>query len=243
MKMRDLERLTGVNRETIRVYLREGLLPQPQRPKANVAEYGPAHVKAVLAIRRLQRDRNLTVPQIKRALAGDPNALPADPAAFPHLDTLLAARLGVDDALTPVDSLLPRNPQAAQDAQALAAIGAVELHQRNGETQLSRIDAQIVSLWGDMRAAGFTEARGFAPAVTALYVEAAADLARREVDNFLSLISSEATEADAAEMAQSAIALMLPFFGLLRTKAVLQAFEGYVAARHAGGPPGPGSDG
>jgi DNA-binding transcriptional MerR regulator len=228
MKMRDLERLTGVNRETIRVYLREGLLPTPQRPKPNVAEYSPAHVKAILAIRQLQRDRKLTVPQIKRALAGDPNALPADPAAFPHLDTLLAARLGVDDALTPVASLIPRNPRANEDAAALAGIGAVELHHRDGQAQLSRIDAQIVSLWGDMRAAGFTEDRGFAPAVTALYVGAAADLARQEVDNFLSLITSDATEHQAAEMAQSAIALMLPFFGLLRTKAVLAAFEAAV---------------
>jgi hypothetical protein len=37
LKMRDLERLTGVHRETIRVYFRAGLLPAPDRPKRNVA--------------------------------------------------------------------------------------------------------------------------------------------------------------------------------------------------------------
>ncbi|WP_390902446.1 MerR family DNA-binding transcriptional regulator [Sphingomonas bisphenolicum] len=30
--MRELEERTGVHRETIRVYLREGLIPEPARP-------------------------------------------------------------------------------------------------------------------------------------------------------------------------------------------------------------------
>ena len=34
MRMRDLERATGVGRETIRFYIREGLLPEPARPSA-----------------------------------------------------------------------------------------------------------------------------------------------------------------------------------------------------------------
>ena len=59
MKMRELERRTGVNRETIRVYLREGLLKAPLRPKANVAEYDESHVQGILAIRELQRTRGL----------------------------------------------------------------------------------------------------------------------------------------------------------------------------------------
>ena len=39
MRMRDLERATGVGRETIRFYIREGLLPEPERPGRNVAWY------------------------------------------------------------------------------------------------------------------------------------------------------------------------------------------------------------
>ena len=37
MKMRELEQRTGVHRETIRVYLREGLIPEPERPRKTVA--------------------------------------------------------------------------------------------------------------------------------------------------------------------------------------------------------------
>ena len=33
MKMKELEARTGVGREAIRFYIREGLLPEPERPK------------------------------------------------------------------------------------------------------------------------------------------------------------------------------------------------------------------
>ena len=49
LKMRDLERETGVGREAIRFYLREGLLPEPTRPARNVAHYTQEHV-TVLAV-------------------------------------------------------------------------------------------------------------------------------------------------------------------------------------------------
>ena len=71
MKMRDLETRTGVNRETIRVYLRHGLVPEPIRPKPNVADYDDSHVRAVLAVRQLQRDNGLTLRQIKEVLSGE----------------------------------------------------------------------------------------------------------------------------------------------------------------------------
>src|SRR3546814_14871113 len=71
VKMRDLEKRTGVHRETVRVYFRHGLLPEPQRPAPNVADYGEEHVQAILAVRKLQRDDGLTLPQIKEALRSE----------------------------------------------------------------------------------------------------------------------------------------------------------------------------
>ncbi|MDB5698956.1 MAG: hypothetical protein JWN69_1760, partial [Alphaproteobacteria bacterium] len=65
MKMRDLERRTGVNRETIRVFLRHGLIPEPARPKPNVADYGETHVQAIQAVRDLQRNSSMTLRQIR----------------------------------------------------------------------------------------------------------------------------------------------------------------------------------
>ena len=74
MKMRELEVRTGLNRETIRVYLRNGLVPEPVRPKHNVADYDESHVTAIIAVRDLQRDSGLTLNQIKNVLNGQQGA-------------------------------------------------------------------------------------------------------------------------------------------------------------------------
>lgn len=221
MKMRDLEARTGVNRETIRVYMRHGLLPEPHRPKPNVADYGEDHVQSILAIRRLQKEKRLPLPMIKRALAGDTAALAADATAFPDLDSLIAARVGVDDALLPLSVTLTRNPEAEKDVPALESIGAIAPVKRRGKTYLNRIDAELVNLWGDLRAAGFTEALGFTADVCRIHVEAAEKLAHEELDVFLGNLYGKQNAGRAAEMAQAALTHLLSFFGLVRVKMVL----------------------
>ncbi|MFM6854428.1 MAG: MerR family transcriptional regulator, partial [Sphingopyxis sp.] len=80
--MRDLEQKTGVNRETIRVFFRLGLLPDPVRPKRNVADYDDSHVQAIQAVRNLQRNDGLTLPQIKALLQGRESTRRVEAGAF-----------------------------------------------------------------------------------------------------------------------------------------------------------------
>lgn len=221
MKMRELEQRTGVNRETIRVYLRHGLMPEPLRPKANVADYGEEHVRSILAIRQLQKEKRLPLHMIRRAMDGDTSVMPADANAFPHLDRLIAARVGIDNDLVPLESTRARNPQAESDARALQKIGAIKLVRRGGAAHLSRIDAQLVGLWGDLRAAGFTEELGFSPEICKLHVDAAEALAHEELRIFLDRMTGRRNEDPTADMAQVALTHLLTFFGLIRIKTVV----------------------
>lgn len=225
MKMRDLEQRTGVNRETIRVYLRHGLLPEPSRPAANVADYGEEHVQAIAAIRRLQKEKRLSLPLIKRALDGNASAMRVDAGTFTHLDRLVATRVGVDDSLVPLSDVLERNPKAVEDARRLEKVGAVRLTRRGKTLHLGRIDAQIVGIWGDMRAGGYTEELGFHPEVCRLHVEAAEKLARAELDIFLEHLEGRSLEGPAADMAQLAINSLLSLFGLVRVRTVLEVLR------------------
>ena len=221
MKMRELERRTGVNRETIRVYLRHGLLPDPLRPKANVADYSEEHVRGIFAIRQLQKDKRLPLRRIKRAVDGDASAMPTDASQFSQLDSLIAARAGIDEALLPLTVVQARHAKASDDIRRLEKIGAIRRIRRRDGFYLSRIDAQLVNLWGDMRAAGFTEALGFTPEVCKLHVETAQALAHEELKIFLAHLSGQRHEDPAADMAQAALTHLLSFFGLIRVKTVL----------------------
>lgn len=221
MKMRELERRTGVNRETIRVYFRYGLLPEPVRPKANVADYNEDHVKAILAIRELQKSQRLPLNQIRRALEGDASVAHADVSVFSQIDTLLAARMGVDNAYFPLPSP-QENPQLEADAYALEALGAIKLRRDKDGVQLSRVDLQLLSLWGAMRDTGFTPEHGFDTDIVSTYVEVADRIAKAEVYEFLSRANAEQGEGTLADMVQKAMSLMLNFVGLLRMKSVLR---------------------
>lgn len=110
MKMRELEQRTGVHRETIRVYLREGLIPEPERPRKTVADYGVEHVQAILAVRRLQHENRLTLAQIKAIIAGEGTEARVEASAFDQLEQLVAHRAGADGPPVTISSLLERYP-------------------------------------------------------------------------------------------------------------------------------------
>lgn len=224
MKMRELEQRTGVRREMIHFYFRNGLLPEPDRPKPNVAVYRDEHVRGVLAVRRLQDQQRLSIEEIKTALNGHATHVPGDAATLRHLDELVAAKLGADQTLVPLDSLLATYPKADTDAKILHKVGAIELVTRKGQKFLSRVDAQIVGTWGDMRKAGFDEALGFDANLVSIYVGRARDLAKTEIKAYLERVPHFPKEKK-AEWARPGLTLMGNIFSLLRMKADIEAFR------------------
>lgn len=222
MKMRELESRTGVNRETIRVLFREGLLPEPSRPARNVADYGEEHVRAILAVRKLQQDSAMTLPQIKSLLNGKSAGRPMGAQAFAHLEQLVASRVGVETGMINLAIITARYPKAEADALTLDRLGIVELVKTPNGLQLSVTDAGLVNLWGKMRAAGFDEERGFPPDILDYYTNAAEYVAENEARLFLERVEGKIDENEAATMLEFALPAMLDFFGILRQKAFLR---------------------
>ncbi|MFO0571545.1 MAG: MerR family transcriptional regulator [Polyangiaceae bacterium] len=68
MKMAELSRLAGVPRETIHYYLREGLLPAPERTGKTQALYDESHLERLRLIRRLREEKYLPVAVIRSVL-------------------------------------------------------------------------------------------------------------------------------------------------------------------------------
>src|ERR1700759_4721473 len=68
MRMAELARRSGVARETIHFYLREGLLPRPEKGGVTVAYYGEEHLERLRIIRRLPEEKSLPIAVIRRIL-------------------------------------------------------------------------------------------------------------------------------------------------------------------------------
>jgi DNA-binding transcriptional MerR regulator len=222
MKMRDLETRTDVNRETIRVYLRNGLVPEPLRPKHNVADYDESHVTAILAVRDLQRDSGLTLKQIKDVLNGEQGARRIEAGAFQNLEALVATRVGLDDRQVLIATLMKVWPHAEADARAFEAMGLIEILPSRKGPALSVTDSRLVTIWGEMRASGYGEELGFTPDILTFYKGPAEAVARRESQLFLELVEGKIDEQSAAALFQVGMRLMIDFFSLLRTKALLR---------------------
>lgn len=68
MRMAELAARSGVPRETIHFYLREGLLPRPRKAGRTVAYYDEGHLERLRLVRRLREEKYLPIAVIRRLL-------------------------------------------------------------------------------------------------------------------------------------------------------------------------------
>ena len=232
MKMRELEQRSGVGRETIRYYIRMGLLPEPARPKPNVADYSDEHVRRLGVIKRLQAERYLPLSFIKQVLDRPTSG---EIAALPGLEGMLAASLGVAAAnggVPPADAAV-RAGLTPAELDVLVRDGVVELR----EGALAPLDLAIAIAWGRVKASGYSPAAGFFAEDAQIYVEALAPLARREIERFYGRLTGSGTVEDAARLGQAGIEHINDLLALLRTRILL----GLVAEMNANAASGAGS--
>lgn len=222
MKMAELEKRTGVSRETIRVYIRSGLLPEPERPKPTVAHYNEDHVQAIATIRQLQQQYRMTLGQIANILQGRPADQRVEANAFTHLEQLVASRYPDQDQMVSIESLLVMNPYAATDAKVLQTSGIVDRINTTAGVMVSHTDARLIGIWGEMRGAGYDEDANFHPDSLDHYFRSAEYLAHAEAEKFLARTEGRMSEEKAGEMLRFGLPLMLDFFGLLRMKFFLR---------------------
>ena len=216
MKMRELEQRSGVGRETIRYYIRMGLLPAPTRPKPNVADYSDEHVRRLGVIKRLQAETYLPLSFIGEVLDRPTSG---EIAPLPGLEGLLAAGLGVASANggAPLSNAAAEAGLTPAELEVLARDGVVAV----SEGTLTPLDLAIAKAWGRVKAAGYSPEAGFFAEDAAIYVEALAPLARREIERFYGRLTGSGTVEDAARLGQAGIELTNELIALLRTRILL----------------------
>ncbi|MBC7495712.1 MAG: MerR family transcriptional regulator, partial [Sphingomonadaceae bacterium] len=146
MRMRELESRSGVGRETIRFYIREGLLPEPARAARNSASYTETHVTRLGLIKRLQEERFLPLAVIRSILDG--NTAPwLEPQAFPGLDATLRARIDHDAPRVTVVALIDGGTATRETLDEAVGGGIVDI---DAAGTLSARDAAILAVLGDL---------------------------------------------------------------------------------------------
>jgi DNA-binding transcriptional MerR regulator len=215
MRMRDLEKASGVGRETIRYYIREGLLPEPDKASRNSARYSDEHVQRLKAIKRLQEERFLPLAVIRTLLEADDGDRWLLPEAFPTLDAQLAQRL---EEAGPARVALADLPLADHAAEHLADL-MIEVAE---DGSITARDAAILRTVQRLDDIGFTPELGFDGGQMRLYHVLIDWLTAQEIRHFLEHTAGHVGEAKALDMAEQGISLINDLLGQLRTRALLK---------------------
>jgi DNA-binding transcriptional MerR regulator len=195
MKMKDLERAAGVGRETIRFYIREGLLPEPHRPGRNVAWYDASFVERLMLIKELQQKRFLPLHVIRSMLGSETPPSRDEVRTLLEIDGKLFP--AVEGAPEPASERLSQVARAvgipAREIRDFAAAGMIEIRTRDGDQWLEEPAIRMVELWGRMRAAGFDQQFGFSAESYRIYPEVMRWLAHEELRLFTKGITGRAS--------------------------------------------------
>ena len=164
MKIGELVKRTGVPKETIHYYIREGLLRKPRKSGSNVAEYTEGHVERILLVKELRDIFFLPIPEIKKILKQSRKQSAPDQAAsdlhnkyFRPLDRLLSTEIVGGEAFRQATGL------GRKWLAIMEEWGVITHRVRSGRPVYSRDDVIIGRLMVDMDELGFGPKDGYDP--------------------------------------------------------------------------------
>jgi DNA-binding transcriptional MerR regulator len=169
LKIRELVKHSGVSKETVHYYIREGLLPKPRKQGKNIAEYDDRYVERIRLIKQLQDHYFLPIAVIKNILKNQKKS--------PEVQSFLDLR---KEYFRPVDQFLPNEifgEESFMDATGLRRKWLLKMEEwkiitpenRNTQKVYSQDDITLGKLIVEMGNIGLGVRDGFDPEVLKHY--------------------------------------------------------------------------
>lgn len=185
-RIAEVVRRSGVTKETIHFYLREGLLPPPRKTARNAALYGEEHLHRLRLIRSLREEHLLPLKAIKSLLDDQPE-LQFSADQFATLQAL--RRLKLNDLRQQSSGGERRLTRDLARELGLTASELQEMREIKlltaGDDEIPDADeTECLRLWTLVRDSGIDAAKGFSPRDIHYIDQAAKFLFEREVALF-----------------------------------------------------------
>ena len=164
MKISSVVKRTGVPKETIHFYIREGLLRKPRKSGVNIAEYTENHVKQIQFIKELRDNFYFPIPLIKKIVRKVKKQPSSDQAFFElhgkyfrPADRLLNEEIAGSEKFHETTGLGRKWIRKAEEW------GLINPHVKDGQPVYSLDDIAIAKLMVDMDRIGFGPKDGHDP--------------------------------------------------------------------------------
>lgn len=185
-RIAEVVRRSGVTKETIHFYMREGLLPPPRKTARNAAFYSDEHLHRLRLIRSLREEHLLPIKAIKNLLIDQPD-LQFSVEQFATLQALRRLKLNdlrrqkSGNVAVTVGELAKELRLTESELEELREIEL--LTAAEGEA-LDANEAECLRLWTLVRDSGINAEKGFSPRDIHYIDQAAKLLFEREVSLF-----------------------------------------------------------
>jgi DNA-binding transcriptional MerR regulator len=227
LKISELAAAAEVPVATVRHYLREGLLPEPEKTSRNMAYYPPELVDRIRLIKQLQEERFLPLKVIRELLDsgnGDPERLRA---LIDLEDRILESALAGERKRVSAREVRRRYDMPKEVLERLAELEVLTPDGRG----YSPSDARIVEAISRFRAGGYDERIGFTVYDTLRYKRALEGLVKEEVDVLMERLAGEMDPDRAVELIEAGAEPLQDLIAALHTKLLVAELERHRAAR------------
>ncbi len=229
MKIAELIKKTGVSKETIHYYIREGVLRKPKKTGKNSADYEEVFVEQIRIIKALRENYFLPIPVIKKLIKKHQKQSPSEQSSFQFLS----------EYFRPLDRLSAMEVAGEQAFMAATGISAEWLEKmeewriitaevRDGKRIYSPDDVIIGKLLVDMDCIGIGPRDGFNPEELRFFTEWFREFVAKNVERFIHIGLKQMEQGEIRKKGSQATEVMSLFFYHIYRKLVKEEYRAYL---------------
>ena len=212
MKIGELVKRTGVTRETIHYYIREGVLRKPRKTARNAADYHEGYIDQIHLVKSLRENYFLPIPVIKKLIQKMRKESPTDQHSFRFLseyfrplDHLFSGSLAGEEAFMEATGMGAKWLNKFEDW------GIITFEMQNGEKTYSRENVIIGKLLVEMDNIGMGPRDGIDPENLRHYTDLFRDLVKKNFAKFVPNWHSSMSDHEFQEIGNKSAEVMSLF--------------------------------
>ncbi|MDA8404803.1 MAG: MerR family transcriptional regulator [Desulfobacteraceae bacterium] len=234
MKIRELIEKTGVSKETVHYYIREGVLQKPRKTGKNTADYSQSHVDQIRTIKSLRDNYFLPIPVIKKLIKKQKTRSRSENFSFQFLienfrplDQLIFSEISGRQAFMNATGLSERWLSQMIEWEIIAA------GKREKEDFFSQDDVIIGKLIADMDRIGIGPRDGFNPEELKNFTSVLRAFVAKNLEHYMQAGWDKMSQEELVKKGSQSTELMSLFFYHIYRKLVREEYRRYTAS-HTG---------
>jgi len=229
MKISELVKRTGVSKETIHYYIREGVLRKPRKTGKNSADYNDSYVEQIRTIKALRENYFLPIPVIRKLIKKHKKKSRSEQSSFQFLS----------EHFRPLDQLFSNEvtgKKAFMEATGLAEKwllkmeewGVITSEKRDGEYFYSQDDVIIGKLVMDMDRIGIGQRDGFDPEELRHFTDIFRKMVVKNLDRFMQAGWDKMSSEELRQKGIQSTEVLSLFFYHIYRKLVKEEYRRYL---------------